>query len=102
MTGLIRPLSGQVLVELLQPPTQSGSMFLPENRKLSDNIGREPAREGIVRSCGVWAMNKAGNLIPYEVKKGDRVMVDPVLGKHVMAYPWNLRIYDHRQILAKL
>lgn len=101
VTGKIRPLQGQVLVELSKPPTGTDSgLALPENRTLKDGIGKEPALEGIVRSCGIWATNTKGWLIPYEIRKGDRVLVDPVLGKHVLAYPFNLRMYDRLEILA--
>ena len=102
MNGLIRPFQGQVLIEVLRPPSEDRGLHLLENRKLNDRIGREPAREGIVRSCGIWATTKHGHLIPYEFRKGDRVLVDPVLGRHVLAYPHNLRLYNHRDILAKV
>jgi len=97
----MRPKQGQVLVELLPVPNMTpGGLTIPDNAARTDTIGREPAREAIVRSIGVWPTTKKGIPLPYEVLPGNRVAVDPVLGVPVMEHPKVLRIYDHSQILA--
>lgn len=110
MNKRIRPKQGQVLVELMPPPVShlgygsagpgQAEIILPENRRLKDEIGRQPAREAIVLSCGIWPTTKEGCLIPYEFRKGSRVLVDPVRGTELRLYPKTLRLYDHTEILA--
>lgn len=70
----IRPLTGQVLVELLPPPNQSGPIVLPESFR--DNFHKGTAEgpaqpwEGLVRKLGAPEPKR-----PFEVVLGDRVIV---------------------------
>lgn len=97
----LRPRQGHVLVELLPYETEShGGIQLPENLKRKDMIGRKPLQRARVHSCGVWATTRKGIPIPYEFRRGDLVLVDPVFGTNVDVHPLKMKIYHSREIAA--
>lgn len=99
----IRPKQGEVLVQMLPVDHQTESgLFLDENRRLHDAIGRQPAQRAKVVACGMWPTSRSGRMYAYDFKVGDLVMVDPVLGKNLQAHPVRLKLYGHREILAKV
>jgi len=97
----LRPRQGHVLVELLPYETKtSGGLHLPDGLKRKDMIGRMPLQRARVHSCGVWATTKNGIPIPYEFRRGDLVLVDPVFGTNVDVHPLKMKIYHSREIAA--
>jgi co-chaperonin GroES (HSP10) len=65
----VRPLTGQVLVELLPPPRQTDSgLFIPESK--------HPKQEqAIVKKIGPWRKNKSGMAVLPEFGIGARVII---------------------------
>jgi chaperonin GroES len=61
------PLSNHIIVTPAPVPVTVGLIHLPESY-------REKPAEGIVIAVGPGKRNKNGNLVPIEVKKGDRVL----------------------------
>lgn len=86
----IRPLPGQVLIEILDPPTKSaGGVDLPDERPLSPEFVQsthinpeKPAKNhiGIVRAVGDWPKLKCGLLLMPEFSVGSRVVFHPFRG----------------------
>lgn len=99
----IRPLQGQVLVEILPADKETaGGIALPENVRTKDAIGREPARKAKVLATGIWPTSRKGRMLSYEFRTGAIVMVDPGFGKNVNVEIRRLKLYDHKEILAAL
>lgn len=69
----IRPLQGQVLVEMLPADDTVGSLALPD-------VAQETPTKAIVRELGPWPLNRKGNMIPYDFKKGNTVLVSKYSG----------------------
>ena len=63
-----RPLHDRVLVKRIESEAKTASgIIIPETAK-------EKPMEGEIVAVGTGARNEAGNVIPLEVKKGDRVL----------------------------
>jgi len=92
----IRPLQGQVLVRMEEPPEQSeGGILIPEKH-------REKAKIGSVVRTGIWRQNKNGALIPFPVKSGQRVVISSRIGRWLKGEGIGLKIVDMRDVLAIL
>jgi len=90
----IRPLQGQVLVRMEEPPEQSdGGILIPENC-------REKAKFGSVVRTGIWRQNKSGALVPFPVKSGQRVVIGGRTGRWLKTEGLGLKIVDMEQVLA--
>lgn len=99
----IRPLQGQVLLELLGTPNRSaGGIHFPDKYSTKDQIGRPEMAMGRVVKLGSWPQLPDGRLVAYEMKRGDLVAIDPTLGKIVQDNGRHYRLIDHRQIAALL
>ena len=97
----LRPLQGQVLVELIPYATETaGGLAIPETANPKDAIGRMPVQRAKVLSLGVWATTKKGHLIPYDFKPGNVVLVDPTMGKNLSAEHRKWKIYDASDVLG--
>ena len=76
-TKKIRPLSDHVLVKRLEPEdTVKGGIIIPDSAK-------EKPQEGIVVALGDGRKTKSGKTIPFEVKVGDRVIIEKYTGSDV-------------------
>lgn len=108
----IRPLPGQVLIEILDPPTKSdGGVDLPDDRPLSPefvqsthiNPEKPKGLVAVVRSIGDWPTLKNGMLLLPEYGVNARVIVNPNVGQSLR---WEsgkkLKIVNQSQILAIL
>lgn len=64
----IKPIGNNVLVEPVKAQETIGGLFIPEQ-------AREKPQEGIVRVLGTGGRNEKGDLLPFDVKVGDRVLL---------------------------
>jgi len=89
----IRPLQGHVLVYMDPAETQSGGVLIPETAQSRSQVGQ-------VRKLGIWRQNKAGNLVPYPVKTGDRVVVNARSGRWLHSERERLKLVPMDKVLA--
>src|SRR5262249_25089163 len=65
----VKPLGDRVLVQAIeQEEVKKGGIIIPDTAK-------EKPQEGKVVAIGTGKRDDAGKLIPFEVKKGDRVLI---------------------------
>lgn len=105
----LRPLTGQVLVELLPSEAASaGGIALP-NRTLSPeevqerhaNPEKPPGLIGIVRAVGKWPKLKCGMLMMPEFSTGMRVVIPARCGTELSwDHSRRLKLVDQSEILA--
>ena len=73
----IRPLHDRILVKRLDVEGKTpGGLFIPDNAK-------EKPLEGLVVAVGSGTRTKEGDLIPLDVKQGDRVLFAKYSGTEV-------------------
>lgn len=108
----IKPLLGQVLIEVLPPETKTaGGVDLPEERPLSPEFVEETHRDpvkpaknhiGIVRACGPWPKTKNGLLRMPEFGLGQKVVFNPFTGTELTGRGHRLRMVRQDDVLAVL
>lgn len=98
----IRPLAGEVLVEILEPTVTAGGIHIPETfpRYLEDlervkALDPPQAQEAIIRKIG------PANGAPPDFVLGDRVIVDRRSGRTVNQPPRCLKLVRQWDVLAK-
>jgi len=91
----IRPLGNRVLIRLAKEEEVTRSGIL-----LPDNADKEKKTEGEVVALGVGRITKDGDVIPPEVKVGDKVLLKSWGGDDVEVDGETLKIYDADEILA--
>lgn len=106
----LKPLTGQVLVEVLPPDTVSPSgIHLPQNVPVSADIVQEshsdpekPAKNnlGIVRSIGAWPKLPCGLALLPEFRVGQRVYFNPFRGKSLRSNGRMMRLIRQEDVLA--
>jgi chaperonin GroES len=89
----IRPLQGHVLVYMDPPENQSGDIHIPETAQSRSQVGQ-------VRTLGIWRQNRAGNLVPYPFKAGDRVVVNARSGRWLHSERERLKLVPMEKVLA--
>jgi len=67
-----KPIGNRVLIELEKLDNKVGDIYVPDRVLKPSNIG-------LVVELGTGKFNKNGDLIPWEVKIGDRVVVEPTM-----------------------
>jgi len=73
----IRPLHDRILVKRIEAESKTpGGLIIPDNAK-------EKPVEGLVVAVGAGTRTKDGDLIPLEVKAGDRVLFSKYSGTEV-------------------
>jgi len=72
----IRPLSNRVLIKRAEPKTSKGGIILPD-------AAQEKPKEGSVIAVGPGKLNDKGDLIPMNVKVGDKVLFSTYAGTEV-------------------
>lgn len=72
----IKPLGDRVLIKRKEISTQKGSIFVP------DSVQEKP-REGEILAIGPGQADKQGNMVPLEVKIGDKVLFSSYAGTEV-------------------
>jgi len=93
----IKPLSGRILVEVVEPKevreVRKGGIIIPDSAK-------ELPVEGIVIALGSEKTDEHGKKIPFEVKKGDRVLISEYGGKKLPGYEKQYRILDADELFG--
>lgn len=92
----LRPTQGQVLVRMdPQQDVSDGGIFIPQKHQ-------EKSSTGTVLRTGIWKMNKLGNLIPYPVRKGDKVVINKRMGRWIHGRDKRLKLVPMEFVLAVL
>lgn len=92
----IRPLTGQVLVEMLPADDRSGAIHLPD-------AARDLPYLGIVRAIGRWRQGNSGFYHLPEVKVGDRVVIGKRTGQQLTRnIGERFKLVSQEQVLAKI
>jgi chaperonin GroES len=73
----VKPLGDRVLVQPIdQEEVKKGGIIIPDSAK-------EKPQEGKVIALGTGKRDEDGKLIPFEVKKGDRVLISKYGGTEI-------------------
>jgi len=79
----VKPIGDRILVEPVEEKeVKKGGIIIPDTAK-------EKPQEGIVIALGTGKTNENGTKIPFEVKKGDRVLFSKYGGSEL---PSNLKV----------
>ena len=90
----IKPIGDRILVEPVEEKeTKKGGIIIPDSAK-------EKPTEGIVIALGTGKINDDGKKIPFEVKKGDRVLVSKYGGTEIKLNDKEYKILSSDDILA--
>ena len=90
----IKPLGDRLLVEPLEEKeTKKGGIIIPDSAK-------EKPQEGVIVALGTGKTNDDGKKIPFEVKKGDRVLVSKYGGTEIKLDGKEYKILSSEDILA--
>ena len=92
----VKPLGDRLLVEPAEEKeTKKGGIIIPDTAK-------EKPQEGIVVALGTGKTDDKGNKVPFEMKKGDRVLVSKYGGTEIKLDGLEYRILGTEDILAVL
>ena len=73
----IRPLQDRILVKRIdEEETTKGGIIIPDTAK-------EKPQEGKVVACGKGKVTDSGDVVPLDVKKGDRILFSKYAGTEV-------------------
>ena len=90
----IKPLGDRVLVESVEEKeTKKGGIIIPDSAK-------EKPMEGIVVALGTGKTDDSGKKVPFEVKKGDRVLISKYGGTEIKIDVKEMKILNSDDILA--
>jgi co-chaperonin GroES (HSP10) len=106
----LKPLTGQVLIEVSPPEKESpGGVALPSELHLSPEIIQEQARNpekpaknnvGIVKAIGAWPKTRKGMLRMPEYGLGAKVLFNPWRGVEMVNGVGRLRMISQDDVLA--
>jgi len=92
----IKPLADRVLIEPVEAETKTqGGIFIPDNAK-------EKPMQGIVKAVGAGRKSDKGEIIPMELKAGDKVLYGKYSGTEVSFEGKNYLIVKENDVLAVL
>ena len=90
----VRPLGDRILVEAAEEKeVKKGGIIIPDSAK-------EKPTESIVVALGTGKVDDKGNKVPFEVKKGDRVLVSKYGGTEIKLNDKEYKILSSDDILA--
>jgi chaperonin GroES len=90
----IKPLGDRVLVEPVEEKEiKKGGIIIPDSAK-------EKPTEAVVVALGTGKTDDKGNKVPFEVKKGDRVLISKYGGTEVKIDDKEYKILNSDDILA--
>jgi len=90
----VRPLGDRILVEAAEEKeVKKGGIIIPDSAK-------EKPTESIVVALGTGKTDEKGNKVPFEVKKGDRVLVSKYGGTEIKLNDKEYKILSSDDILA--
>ncbi len=91
---MIKPIGDRVLVQPLEEQeTKKGGIIIPDSAK-------EKPQEGKVIAIGTGKTDDSGKKIPFEVKKGDKVLISKYGGTEVKINGENYLIMREDDILG--
>jgi len=94
MTVNLKPLGDRVLVEPVEEKeTKKGGIIIPDTAK-------EKPTEGLVVALGTGKIDDNGKKVPFEVKKGDRVLISKYGGTEIKLDGKEYKILNSDDILA--
>ena len=79
MTPNVRPVGDRILVEPIQEKdikSKKGGIIIPDT-------AREKPMESVVVALGTGSVDDNGTKVPFEVRKGDRVLVNKFGGTEI-------------------
>ncbi len=92
----VKPLGDRVLVEPAEEKeVKKGGIIIPDSAK-------EKPTESIVIALGTGKLDDDGKKVPFEVKKGDRVLVSKYGGTEIKIDGKEYKILNAEDILAVL
>ncbi len=92
----VKPLGDRILVEPVEEKeVKKGGIIIPDTAK-------EKPMEAIVVALGTGKTNEKGEKIPFEVKKGDRVLISKYGGTEIKIENKEYKILNSEDILAIL
>jgi chaperonin GroES len=90
----IKPLGDRLLVEPIEEKeVKKGGIIIPDTAK-------EKPQEGIVIALGTGKTDDNGKKVPFEVKKGDRVLVSKYGGTEIKLDGKEYKIFNSDDLLA--
>lgn len=92
----VRPLGDRILVEAIEEKenkSRKGGIFIPDSAK-------EKPMESMVVALGTGKMDDSGKIIPFQVKKGDRVLVTKYGGTEIKFDGKEFKILNSEDVLA--
>ena len=90
----LKPLGDRVLVEPAEEKElKKGGIIIPDTAK-------EKPQEGVIVALGTGKTNDEGKKVPFEVKKGDRVLVSKYGGTEIKLDGKEYKILSSDDILA--
>src|SRR6267143_4012648 len=96
MTLKARPIGDRILVEAVEEKEnkgKKGGIIIPDTAK-------EKPMESLVVAVGTGKTDDNGRKVPFEVKKGDRVLVSKYGGTEIKLDGKDYRIFNGDDILA--
>jgi len=94
MTVNLKPLGDRVLVEPVEEKeTKKGGIIIPDTAK-------QKPTEGLVVALGTGKIDDNGKKVPFEVKKGDRVLISKYGGTEIKLDGKEYKILNSDDILA--
>ena len=90
----IKPLGDRILVEPVEEKeTKKGGIIIPDTAK-------EKPTEGLIIALGTGKTDDNGKKVPFEVKKGDRVLISKYGGTEIKLNGKEYKILNSDDILA--
>jgi chaperonin GroES len=90
----VKPLGDRILVEPAEEKeVKKGGIIIPDSAK-------EKPTEGIVVALGTGKTDEHGKKVPFEVKKGDRVLVTKYGGTEIKLDNKDYKIFNADDIIA--
>ena len=94
MAPKLKPLGDRILVEPSEEKeTKKGGIIIPDTAK-------EKPTEGLIIALGTGKTDDNGKKVPFEVKKGDRVLISKYGGTEVKLNGKEYKILNSDDILA--
>ena len=92
----VKPLGDRVLVEPVEEKeVKKGGIIIPDTAK-------EKPTEGVIRALGTGKKDDDGEVIPFEVKVGDRVLISKYGGTEIKLDDKEYKLLNVDDILAIL
>ena len=92
----VKPLGDRILVEAIEEKEQKkGGIIIPDSAK-------EKPQESIVVALGTGKTDDNGKKVPFEVKKGDRILTSKYGGTEIKIDGKEYKILSSEDILAVL